>query len=350
MRFFQANGEETMCPKQISFSCIFAMLLLSCALCCSCTLSVPLSFSGSSTSAAADQTLPWEPDLLDIAPTYDVYFSETIDYQTTDWLYSDDPPTDRMNVWPQSEYSVRYYDGTLYLLEATHQSEPIIHLRSSVDLGTDFIFAGCDYQYVYGIARGTDLVRVDYFGQEVEVLFSDPSGKIGTFSESGADYFPGFENRTYRYATQIQMADAKVLFFAAGSTSGDGCSIYRLYLPTGTVDEMVANLPGTFTFLAPVSNHEILWQIENEDFFTRFSEAYSDLDMIYGCDQDERSAMIAFEKDFKVYPYTHFYFNDLTKASVSVPVSSSYNVIASCENEDVCQQTGNYWWRGMKAK
>ena len=191
------------------------------------------------------------------------------------------------------------------------------------------------------------MVRVDYFGREIEVLFSDPSGKISNFSESCVDYFPGFEGHTYRYTTQIQMADSKVLFFVAGSTTGDTVSIYRLYLPSGTVDEMVTNLSGTSTFLVPVSNHEILWQTTNEDFFTQFNEAYADPNRPYDPARDDSSTMIAFEKKHEIYPYTHFYFNDLTQTTASTLVNSSSRVIVSHGDQTDCPQFENYWWYGI---
>ncbi len=303
--------------------------------------------SSSAVSVVSKPPLPWGEVTAETVPSYAEYFAQVIDYKTTDWLYAPDPPTARKNVWPQTVYGWRWYDGALYLLDPESGQEPLC-LQTGIDLGKDFIHAGSDYQFVYGIRGGTDLIRMDYYGEQLETLFRDPTGRISAGSAEQSEAWEVLKGNTFRSTDQIQMADGKVLFFLAGSSSGTGGSVWRLYLPDGTLDELVSGLPENARFLAPVSNWEVLWELPNPEYEETYQRIRTDPENPFLPEaEDERAAHEAFEQQYRIHPTTVYYSNALTGQQAATGGPGCWLGIQRHGDDDAIEANGHAWWKDI---
>lgn len=263
--------------------------------------------------------LPWEVPEAEDAPSYDEYFSQVVDYHYPEPDNGDDPwlVSAGYNIDP---YVLTYEGSDLYVAYRNGNLLWKITDRPGLD-----VFC-CDRSWIYAVADGRELIRMDYFG-ETETLFTDEAGLMDVYC----------------------LADGKVLYFWAGLPEG-GAAIYRLYIPEGRADvlyritreeleqyyyEPPANgWEAGFSRVSagylmggiePVSNFEFAWTTVNREF----CELYDSLvlhaeDYPQYFDQGLEGFEITFriEVDYGVRELTDHYFNAFTGEHLTRPQSS----------------------------
>ena len=222
--------------------------------------------------------IPWDVPETEPAPSYEDYFSQTICYAVlTEQGYYDFDYTVGGNA---PEHKLVYEAPHLYL--DRHELYGYERLWEVAEI-PDLQIMVYDERWIYAIEGGTDLFRMDYFGENRQLLFRDESGLISQL-----------QNR-------IIVADEKVAFFMAGNSEG-GISIYRLYLPEMKLDVMYhydeeaweefyfatpysreeltgqAEVKAKYNIysMKPYSNHEVLWYSANREFYELLVEKAAD--------------------------------------------------------------------------
>lgn len=166
---------------------------------------------------------------------------------------------------------------------------------------TTFI-VGCDEQWIYVIEDNTTLFRMDYRGENRQVLFVDETGKIAT----------------YGFSTTVYVRDGSVLFFMAGA--GDDYGFYRLYLHDMTLD-LLYTTPIKSYLLAPYSNQEITWYCDNPEFEALYDKLMSDPTSKYSqMDPDGNSAKLEISSDYKTPIEYDYYYNAKTGKLLEQPL------------------------------
>lgn len=228
---------------------------------------------------AQPPTLPWEEPELEYF-TYEEYFGQVRPY---------DPMEDLTYSFVQEGYQLREKDGTL-LLTRRDTGETLWEICSLE--GLEIVLA--DPTWLYAIRDGRELIRMDYWGDNTQRLFWDGSGLISRMNllsyENPLAQAAEFGGDGTRHRGVIQrrfcLADGRVLYFWAGTESGDGATLYRMYLPERRVDALFQytqeeldgqyrypDLPelegkGPFYRISapqPASNQEVSWSTGNPD-------------------------------------------------------------------------------------
>lgn len=188
--------------------------------------------------------LSWEiPDYPEMS--YEEYFSTVrlYGYEEREW------PEDYYyyrSVWRNGENRCELWFQQGKLLAGSSLDGKYVQVGSETYDDDDLIVA-CNEEWIFLVLDGTDLIRMDYRGENRETLFVDESGKISEHELSGPAY----------------IRDGCVLFFMAGA--GDDYGIYRLYLPDMTLDLLVTSKESIW-LLDPYSSHELSWFINNPEF------------------------------------------------------------------------------------
>lgn len=205
------------------------------------------------TTAPSETTVPpttepsvlsWEiPDYPEMS--YEEYFSTVrlYGYEEREW------PEDYYyyaSVWRNGEDRCELWFQQGKLLAGSSLDGKYVQVGSETYDDDDLIVA-CNEEWIFLVLDGTDLIRMDYHGENREILFVDESGKISEHELSGPAY----------------IRDGCVLFFMAGA--GDDYGIYRLYLPDMTLDLLVTSKESIW-LLDPYSSHELSWFINNPEF------------------------------------------------------------------------------------
>ena len=208
--------------------------------------------------------IPWDVPETEPAPSYDDYFAETVIYIEQDdrgetYNYANNDLRDSIYA-----YRLTYEAPHLYVERYKYyENERLWEVAEIPDLQI-MVY---DERWIYAIEGGTDLFRMDYFGENRQLLFRDESGLISQL-----------QNR-------IIVADEKVAFFMAGNAEG-GASIYRLYLPEMKLDVMYhygKEELEAFYFTAPYSREELSGQTEVEARYQiSFGRAYSNHEVLWG--------------------------------------------------------------------
>lgn len=259
-------------------------------------------------SGETENKLPWTTEAAEAPLSYEAYFAQARQY---------DPKTVFCTA-SFSEYSLVPEGETLYLKHDV-TGDRILEIPGLGGLSV----VACDARWIYGVDRGTELIRIDYFGKNRTLLFTDDSGMLGEYVKIGRCYLA---------------EDA--LFFVSGSKSG--FAIQRLYLPDGHVDCLVDDL-GEISLNPPPSNCEVTWQERNPAFFAAYEALRSNPPAgkagIYDS-EDEAMAMGAVESDCHIYPYLQRYYNAMTQTSRE-SVTGIYYTSRTTEN---IQKNGDAWW------
>ena len=224
--------------------------------------------------------IPWEVPETEPAPSYDDYFAETVIYIEQDdrgetYNYANNDLRDSIYA-----YKLTYEAPHLYVERCKYyENERLWEVAEIPDLQI-MVY---DARWIYAIEGGTDLFRMDYFGENRELLFRDETGLISQL-----------QNR-------IIVADEKTVFFMAGNSDG-GASIYRLYLPEMKLDVIYhydkeaweefyfatpysreeltgqAEVKAKYNIdsMKPYSNHEVLWGSANREFYELLVEKAAD--------------------------------------------------------------------------
>ncbi|HIT34190.1 MAG TPA: hypothetical protein IAC31_06145 [Candidatus Faecousia intestinigallinarum] len=113
--------------------------------------------------------------------------------------------------------------------------------------------SGSDRFAVAIVEDGTKFIKLGYNGEEPELLYTVPDGRIKE--------------------RMLEVYQECVFFIASVDEEHDG--IYRLYVPDGTVDLLVDNLPrGVKEYhFTVVSNCEIVWRVD-DDIIALYGEEY----------------------------------------------------------------------------
>lgn len=225
-------------------------------------------------------SLPWDEPELEYF-TYEEYFGQVRPY---------DPMEDLTYGFVQEGYHLREKDGTL-LLTRRDTGEALWEICSLE--GLEIVLA--DPSWLYAIRDGRELIRMDYWGENIQRLFLDRSGLISRMNllsyENPLTQAAEFGGDGTEHPSVIQrrfcLADGRVLYFWAGTESGDGATLYRLYLPERRVDALFQytqeeldgqyrypDLPelegkGPFYRISapnPASNQEVSWSTGNPEF------------------------------------------------------------------------------------
>lgn len=241
----------------------FFLAIILCFLLCACQREpVPTDASLPTTAAASQPTQaptrpspPWQVPEEDPL-SYDAYFEKirvydtTMDYPTPEW---------REDFGDYSYYYTIQSDATgVYVADHTGQSR--WHIGSTEE------YAGCVWvaaepRYVYGISGGTELFRMDYYGENRETLYIDESEVLGSLEHP------------------VALVD-QMLLFLAGAENEIG--IYRLYLPTLDLELLYDGiaLDEAPRLQEPYSNHEILWTASDPQWQKLYDELMADTSFI----------------------------------------------------------------------
>lgn len=255
-----------------------------------------------------EDKLPWTTETPQAPLSYEAYFAQVRQYAED--TISCTASFSQYSLVPEGETLCLKNDGT---------GQVALKIPGLGGLAV----VACDGRWIYGVDGGTELIRLDYFGKNRTVLFTDPSGVLGEYVKGGRCYLAG---------------DA--LFFVSGSKSDR--AIQRLYLPSGRVDCLVDDL-GEITLNAPYSNCEITWRELNQEFIATYEALRSSPPAgkagIYDA-EDEAMAMGAVESDYHIYPYIDRYYNAMTQTGRE-SVAGIYYTSRTPEN---MQKNGDAWW------
>lgn len=136
------------------------------------------------------------------------------------------------------------YDGTTLQLIDIQTGEKWWDIISCS--GCEWI--ATDQRFIYGIRDDRELIAVDFFGNNYQVLFTDTTEQLGKLGE-------------------IYFLNDGVIFFLAGS--GEDIGIYRLYLPEMKCDLLYGDIPADSFMLKlnpPISNVEVDWKLVAPEF------------------------------------------------------------------------------------
>lgn len=217
------------------------------------------------TDSGAPDTLPWDPPEEEEASSYEEYFAQI---KTYDW-------TERSRGLSVNGYRLYREDSRLYMMDS-HTDQVLWEIAELDDV---VVFSGDD-RWVYLVAGGTELIRMDYLGENRETLFTDETGLISRMNQSVYNSIPErVDDRS------LDVMDGKVLYFWAGAEDRDGAALYRLYIPEKRADvvyqysqeELDAYLlpdtgdeGGPFYRVSqpyPISNWEVGWYVGNCAFY-----------------------------------------------------------------------------------
>lgn len=262
--------------------------------------------------------LPWSVPDGESAPSYEDYFSGRVDYGYDDAEIRGELLVQGTVVHTEAgDYQVVWEGGVLYLDTYPGGGQSGEHLGEIGQIASARVVL-CDTRWIYLVADGTQLLRMDYRGEQRETLFSDESGQM--------DRLMG---------DRFVLADGKVMYLAAGTPEG-GTGYYRLYLPEGRADLLYAysreeteelcfsvyqgtqELPAECQISAPwpISNHEWEWSHERPEFYRLYSQLLEDPEMLAryfasAWDQDEIESHI--ESEHSMAHRTLHYGNTLTE-------------------------------------
>lgn len=300
----------------------FAVVLLSgvflCLIACANQLPVvesqPVASSKPTPAVSVKPTLPWDIEIQKEAPAYDQYFSQTIDYGYSS-MGSEDMELNVLGGGNLDGHHLSYAENELYI-----ESNSGARLWTVANIpNLDVLIY--DSQWIYALLDGKELFRMDYWGENREVLFKDESGLIAELNSS------------------FLLADDMVMYFFAGDPSG-AISLYRLFVPESRVDVMYQYEPQNADLLHypawnfldseaadqepfyhiygvyPISNHEVIWTTDNPEFYTLCRELWADSELrqkYLGDGARESSEVIGhIEMDYKVSHATQHYLNAST--------------------------------------
>lgn len=301
---------------------ILAMLLMLCA----CTSSAPPVESSDTppqTESEAPVILPWSVPAEETAPSYADYFSSLVDYGYDDVDVRGEMLTHGVVVHTEEgDYQVVWEDGVIYLDTYPGGGRKGERLGEIGRIPSARVVL-CDTRWIYLVADGKELLRMDYHGGQRTILFTDESGLMDHLMGDG-----------------FTLADGKVMYLVAG-TPGGGAGYYRLYLPEGCADLLYEYskesldalcfpiyrgtdaLPADYRISAPcpVSNHEFEWSDFRPEFYELYGRLLEDPEAFdryfsYGWDQDEIESHI--ESDFSEAHRILHYGNTLTDEHLSL--------------------------------
>ena len=305
------------------------------------------------TTAPTPPPLPWAGEPAHEALGYETYFGEIRDYHTAaltyDWEQpetSPEPP--RINMEQSDGY--RYRSGELMLLGMENSLAGVkVIWQYPADLGEDFVPVACDHQYVYGIQNGRDLIRAEYTDENKQLLFTDTAGLWAEGIQVLED--PLFPGESYRQSIQpFYLADRCTLFFLAGSSRGDGLSVYRIYLPSLTVDELIGGLPMDAFLYQPVSNQEVLWSVPNPEYIEAFEKIRNYPDDPFLPELDDEAALAEYDAIYHVPPHIDHYYHAGTGAHSTVLGQRGWPYVARSASPQEIQINGPCWWLDSTAK
>lgn len=134
-------------------------------------------------------------------------------------------------------------DGNTYHLDYTVDGYCVCSFNASVGLTTHWVVPGsndltgisfllCDGVWAYGVRGGTELLRMELLSGETETLFTADQFLCGSTSASGA----------VGNGTNMLLMDHDWLYFLA--RVDNSIRLYRMYLPTKTLDLLCRQIPG----------------------------------------------------------------------------------------------------------
>jgi hypothetical protein len=225
--------------------------------------------------SAPEHTLPWDAPEEEPAQTYEAYFSQVTAYQYPE----------NMRTGAALDGFCLHQDGShLYVAERGAQ-ETLWEVTQQDDLAV----VVADERWIYAILNETDLIRMNYWGEEQETLFVDKTGLIFRMNRpQDTVYEANGDGTTTPSAVQhtMYLADGAVLYFWAGAPDGDGLAAYRLYVPEQRADVLyqydqetldrdyrLPNVDGTFyriSAIFPRSSHAVTWSTGNPAFYAQY--------------------------------------------------------------------------------
>ena len=261
--------------------------------------------------------IPWDVPAIEPAPSYEDYFSQTVCYAVlTEQGYYDFDYTVGGNA---PGHKLAYEAPHLYL--DRHELYGYERLWEVAEI-PDLQIMVYDERWIYAIEGGTDLFRMDYFGENRQLLFRDESGLIGELQDD------------------ITIADDKVICFMAGNAEG-GASIYRLYLPEMKLDVMYHyDKEGleAFYFATPYSREELSGQTEVEARYQiSFGRPYSNHEVLWGAANREFYELLVKKTADPQWYEAHF-------GNLEVPLDMC---IGSVESEYQCWHNLNYYYNAQ---
>ena len=261
-----------------------------------------------STSPVTEPTLPWTP-VEEELPDAAEYFSQSHPFDRVALL------EERSRYLPEP-YGILQEGETLVLMNMDTNRRVSVINRTPVQS-----LCGYDRDWVYAISRdGTQILRMDYLGQEEETVFTDPWGRLQSCT-------------LYQHT----------LYFVAGVGEAN-LGVYRLYLPDMSQTLLYAEIPADAVGLGmwPVSAEEIQWYMENPDFTALAEEKRAEYP-----DLDDEAYLGALELDFEVRAQIHFYYNAATGQLARAEHNTTYNTNLWYTPEGEVffdSATGDAWW------
>lgn len=270
--------------------------------------------SGEETVLATESALPWVP-YEEEQCSYEEYFAQIHSYDVDDGsLYLG-------RSW--GGYSIAYGDGELKVTDVWGK---VLHTVPNVD--TDINWVACDDSWIYGVRNGTELLRIDYWGANEQVLYSNSAYTIGLGLEVNG------EREGWAY-----LAEESVLFFTA--CSDEGSMICRLYLPDLTMDILAESDLAAITLDDVLSNHEVLWSERNPAFE----------ELLDGMSEEELAKYPADDlwewvsADYQI-PYTIMHYdNSATDEHYALPY---YGNLYSERTSENMAANGHEWWKDFQ--
>lgn len=273
--------------------------------------------------------LPWAAPTA-AAQDYDAYFAQLTDYhyagQDADWNV--------LSGGGIAPFSLAY-DGSTLWLEGGSTRQKVADFP-----GLQLICY--DRSWIYAIIGGTELFRMDYFGENHQVLFIDDTGLMAE--------------------TAAMLADGQVLYFWAGLPEG-GAALCRLYAPEARADAMLTltseeleeywytppdSGAGAPLLLGPeaqyllgpvlpVSSHECTWTTVNRNFAAHYDAMAAhpeDYPQYFAQGWDQYDIIGHVEADLQLKMFTDHYYNAQTGEYLRQP-SSGYSNAVSVKSSEI---------------
>lgn len=256
------------------------------------------------------ETLPWSAEVQE-EMSYETYFGTVRPYS----LDGDDGELCMGLSW--GDYSISSGDGVLLV---TDVFGTVKHTVPDVD--GDVQWVTCDSSWVYGVRNGTELLRIDYWGENEEVLYNDGIHSIGV-----------------EYSGYVYLGDNCTLFFAA--CSDQGSVICRLYLPEMTLDILAENDRESITLDNVISNHEVTWSETNPEF-VELLEGLSEEELAQYPEDDLWGWVSA---DYQI-PYTILHYEN--SATGENFILSYYGNYYSERTQENINANGDNWWADFR--